>query len=378
MVTRGLPPLPILDFHAERHQRPRQWPRISLDVNEIATSATTYGAYGIFALSAVGLFMYGPWSSSAPVQCKDPRAVIVGDVHGCAKELRTLLRRAKLRPRCDLLYFVGDVIGKGPASVDALRDVRALSLSRKGPAYVGAVLGNHEAGFLRWLDARTLGRTAPPTSHTVEWEKWASALSSAERMWLRELPLDMALPAEFGHVRVVHAGMVPGVAVADQRREDLITIRSLLPNGTGSALPGPRGSASWAAFWRGPEHLVFGHDARRKLQRYPDATGIDSGCVYGGKLTALILHHSPPRLANESAATSLEKQAAQPSVVVPLGSPLQAARCATRAPCMIHVPAQKGSCAKEAPLGTEQGGKKGGAWGRGGKKGKPIIVEERD
>jgi hypothetical protein len=84
-------------------------------------------------------------------------------------------------------------------------------------------------------------------------------------MWLRELPLDMALPAEFGHVRVVHAGMVPGVAVADQRREDLITIRSLLPNGTGSALPGPRGSASWAAFWRGPEHLVFGHDARRKL-----------------------------------------------------------------------------------------------------------------
>jgi hypothetical protein len=45
---------------------------------------------------------------------------------------------------------------------------------------------------------------------------------------------------------------------------------------------------------------------------------------------------------------------------------------------MIHVPAQKGSCAKEAPLGTEQGGKKGGAWGRGGKKGKPIIVEERD
>ena len=124
-------------------------------------------------------------------------------------------------------------------------------------------------------------------------------------MWLRERPLHVALPAEFGHVRVVHAGMVPGVPVAAQRRDDLITIRTLLPDGNGSALAGARGSPSWAASWPGPEHLVFGHDARRKLQRHAHATGLDSACVYGGKLTALILHHTRPLRGNVNQARDL-------------------------------------------------------------------------
>ena len=154
------------------------------------------------------------------------------------------------------------------------------------PTLVCTRLGNHEAGR-RWLDDVPLNAAAADEQRAGSQE--TATLSPDEIAWLRERPLQLALPSQFGRVQV-HAGMRPGLPPALQTRDDLLTIRSLLPNGTGSALPGrpgPRGG--WAAAWKGPEHLIFGHDARRKLQRHPFATGLDSGVVYGGRLTALVL-----------------------------------------------------------------------------------------
>lgn len=77
------------------------------------------------------------------------RVIIVGDVHGCYEELRLLLGECSFDEDRDLLIFVGDLVNKGPASVEVVRFVRSLAL--KGVAY--SVLGNHDETLLRQVDS---------------------------------------------------------------------------------------------------------------------------------------------------------------------------------------------------------------------------------
>ncbi len=213
-----------------------------------------------------------------------PRALIVGDVHGCARELQELLRRASLRP-CDRIYFTGDLVGKGPDSRAVVEVVMALS-KRQAAGRVVAVIGNWEDGLLRSLD----GTARRPPKRLQR--QLADALGQTALAWLRARPLHATLPPEFGAVVVVHAGLVAGLPLRSQPREHLLTMRSITPEGRPSSSPDGQ---AWAATWRGPPHVVFGHDARRKLQRHPNATGLDSGVVYGGSLSALSVARAEQR-----------------------------------------------------------------------------------
>ena len=72
------------------------------------------------------------------------RLIIIGDVHGCFEELKSLLNECLFNELEDILIFVGDLVNKGPNSVEVIRYVRDLSL--KEVAY--SVIGNHDEAMI--------------------------------------------------------------------------------------------------------------------------------------------------------------------------------------------------------------------------------------
>ena len=211
------------------------------------------------------------------------RLVVVGDVHGRVDALRALLRKVEFaREGGDTLILTGDVVGKGdPAAYGPTLDL-AIQLDAL------AVRGNHDDEVLAALEA---GDGA------------ALNLTAAHRRWLAALPFSLALPG-LG-AAVVHAGAVPGVALGRQSLADVYLMKGVLPVRPLPRVLPVRGAAAraryaaayadgravlpWAPLWRGRLHLVFGHDSQRGLQLEARATGLDTGCVAGGRLTALVV-----------------------------------------------------------------------------------------
>lgn len=201
------------------------------------------------------------------------RHLFVGDVHGCLDELEALLRKLRVG-KGDRVVFVGDLVAKGPDSPGVVAYARELGSL--------CVRGNHDEAVLRIRHARRQG--VEPVRAKRTHLQVADRLREADWRWLEGLPLYLRLP-ELNSV-VVHAGVVPGKPLEQQHPEDLLTMRTIRPEGTGS--PRLEDGELWAKSYRGPEQIIFGHDAITGLQREPFATGLDSGCVYGRCLTALV------------------------------------------------------------------------------------------
>lgn len=200
------------------------------------------------------------------------RTIVIGDVHGCRDELDALLDRIALGSD-DRLVFVGDLVAKGPDS----RGV--LAIARKAKARVA--VGNHEEKLLAAREAAREKRPLPKLDPTHQ--RLLAELEEHEWAELAALPLHIELP-EHG-ARVVHAGVVPGIPFEKQDPWMLTHMRSISEKGEPSAKWGPL----WGLKYEGPPHIVFGHNARKEPQLHPHATGLDTACVYGGELTALVL-----------------------------------------------------------------------------------------
>lgn len=206
---------------------------------------------------------------------------VVGDVHGCAAELEDLLAHLELAPE-DELIAVGDLFHRGPDPVGVYERLRVLPRFR-------TVLGNHEVALLRRCDARPAG--VAPTAADLRGDGQAEvAASFAPRAaeivaWLRTAPAFLRGAGAVGGREwlVVHGSLPPN------RRPETASVAELV----GWVRVGPGVDApSWVSAWRGPELALFGHrrsacgphyDADGALVAY----GLDTGCVYGGALTAL-------------------------------------------------------------------------------------------
>jgi Calcineurin-like phosphoesterase len=195
------------------------------------------------------------------------RTIVIGDIHGCFDELSDLLKLVELRTD-DRVIAVGDLIGKGMRSGAVLdrfiEDVRFSS-----------VVGNHDRALRQYWRGE-------PRRLTKEQRITARQLESQREdylAYLRSLPFTINL----GTHLVVHAGVRPGVPLRLQMTSDLTEIRTMGAN------PSSRRGVPWYRVYRGRRTVLFGHWPAKAPRLSPCAIGLDTGCVYGGRLTGYII-----------------------------------------------------------------------------------------
>ena len=177
---------------------------------------------------------------------------VVGDVHGCRRELDALLDRLGVTDE-DLVVFVGDLVRKGPDNRGVVDRVR------EAPNFV-SVRGNNEEKLLR-------GETS------------LDDLTDEDLAWMASLPVAVSWEGAL----VVHGGVDPRKPLDAHSVDDLQNTRSLAPEG-GYERP------FWFEEYPGPETVLFGHTPLAAPADHDNAVGLDTGCVYGGSLTAYDWH----------------------------------------------------------------------------------------
>ncbi len=253
----------------------------------------------------------------------------IGDVQGCDRELGALLDAIEFSRDRDRLWFVGDLVNRGPDSLGVLRRIRAL-----GDAAV-TVLGNHDLHFLavalgcartrggdtlhELLNARDRGALTDwlisrPLVHEDADRRLLLLHAGLPPQW--DLPTAIACAREFEQAlqrapeRLFDRmyGDSPDLWSADLDGAATSALHRELPDAL--ALRGRRGAARarrqeragqvarsaslipWFdaadASWRGTR-IVFGHWSTLGFFRNADVIGLDTGCVWGGRLTALRL-----------------------------------------------------------------------------------------
>jgi bis(5'-nucleosyl)-tetraphosphatase (symmetrical) len=218
--------------------------------------------------------------------------VVVGDVHGCIDELKELLKTIQYNKSQIRLVFLGDLVHRGPSTLEVVRKVRELD--------VECIMGNHEDKLLRWRKHEAINKLfgkKNPMKAISDSERIANeSLLEDDLTWMQSLPLKLNLGNNWW---AVHAGVEPRFSLDRQSSSQIMRVRFVNQEGVAQSLnpdkSQPEGTVYWTEQWKGPENIVYGHcvhDLEKPRYDFCPSNaiclGIDTGCCFGGHLTAVL------------------------------------------------------------------------------------------
>ncbi len=201
----------------------------------------------------------------------EKRIFAIGDIHGCITALEKLLAKLPVNWGEDYLVFLGDYIDRGPSPYEVVETL--ISLKKRYSEKIITLMGNHEKMFLDYLKGLNqelyLFNGGDVTLKEYLTSEKILNIPSSHLEFFNSLRLYF----ETGKYFFVHAGINPEKPLHVQDSEDLLWIRERFYLYSGSF----------------EKLIIFGHTPFSKPFIREDRIGIDTGCVYGGALTAVEL-----------------------------------------------------------------------------------------
>jgi len=231
------------------------------------------------------------------------KVIVYGDLHGCLDEFIAL--REKINPSSDDREIViGDILDRGPKSNELFTYVREQQIE--------SIIGNHEYKYLRFYkhyEKFVATGKQNPMELSEEKMKIFKSFDEADLLFLENLPFFIKI----GKLTLLHAGILNRIDLENAKKKDLeylLWVRYLKEDNVPLSLGKEDETSSyWSELYDGHEGIVlYGHEPFEEVRVDRYSLGIDTGCVYGNKLTACIITDTNNPLSNYEIISVKSKQ----------------------------------------------------------------------